>query len=60
MRRSYHYEETRGIDQLEHLYGRFLGLPPAVVVSALWLVGLTLVGACVLMFYLCVLLLAAA
>ncbi len=59
MRRSYHYEETRGIDQLEHLYGRFLGLPPAVVLSVLWLVGLTLVVAFVLMFYLCALLAAA-
>ena len=37
--------------QVRRAYGRFLKLPPAVVVSVLWLVGLVLLGSCVLMFY---------
>jgi hypothetical protein len=51
MLRSYHYEEKRGIDPPVRAYGRFLQLPPAVVASVSWLVGLTLVDACVQLFY---------
>ncbi len=58
MLRSHHYEREQGVDPLERAYGWFLELPPAVVLSALWLAGLTLVGSCVLVFYLYVSLLA--
>ncbi len=57
MLRSYH-ENQRGVDPLGRAYERFLELPPAVVLSALWLAGLTLVGSCALVFYLYVSLLA--
>jgi hypothetical protein len=34
------------------MYERFLGLPVAVVLGVLWLVGAVLVGACTLALYL--------
>ena len=37
--------------QVGRAYRRFLKLPPAVVLSVLWLAGLVLLGSCVLMFY---------
>ena len=37
--------------QVRRAYGRFLKLPPVLVLSMLWLVGLVLLGSCVLMFY---------
>ena len=37
--------------QVGRAYRRFLELPPAVVLSVLWLAGLVLLGSCVLMFY---------
>ena len=58
--RSRHYDEKRGADPLGRAYWRFLELPPAVVLSVLWLVGLALLGSCVLTFYLCASLLAGA
>ena len=36
-------------------YQRFLGLPVAVVVTVLWLVGMVLAGTCALVVYLVVL-----
>ncbi len=50
--RSRHHDRKRGTDLLGRAYGRFLELPPAVVLSVLWLAGLALVGSCVLAFYL--------
>ncbi len=48
--RSRHHDRKRGTDLLGRAYGRFLELPPAVVLSVLWLAGLALVGSCVLAF----------
>ena len=56
--RSCHHVKKRGTDPLGRAYGRFLEMPPAVVLSVLWLAGLALVGSCVLAFYLYVTLLA--
>jgi hypothetical protein len=56
--RSRHHYMKRGTDPLGRAYGRFLELPPVVVLSVLWLAGLVLLGSCVLTFYLCVSLLA--
>ena len=50
--RSCHHDRKRGTDLLSRAYGRFLNLPPAVVLSVLWLAGLVLVGSCVLASYL--------
>jgi hypothetical protein len=52
------HDKKRGADPLGRAYGRFLELPPAVVLSVLWLAGLALLGSCVLAFYLYVSLLA--
>ena len=49
---SCHHDNKRGTDPLGRAYGRFLELPPAVVLSVLWLAGLALLGSCVLAFYL--------
>ena len=56
--RSRHHDKKLGADPLGQAYGRFLELPPAVVLSVLWLAGLAFVCSCVLAFYLCVPLLA--
>ena len=50
--RSRHHDKKRGADPLGRAYGRFLELPPAVVLSVLWLAGLALLGSCVLAVYL--------
>ena len=57
LRSRYHYKKRRA-DPLGRAYGRFLELPPAVVLSVLWLAGLALLGSGVLAFYLYVSLLA--
>jgi hypothetical protein len=41
-----------GEGYIEPTYGRFLELPVAVVLVALWLAGATLMGACASMIYL--------
>jgi hypothetical protein len=56
--RSRHNDKKRGTDPLGRAYERFLELPPAVVLSVLWLAGLVIIGLCVLAFYLYVSLLA--
>ena len=50
--RSRHYDQKRGADPLGRAYGRFLELPPAVLLSVLWLTGLALLGSFVPAFYL--------
>jgi hypothetical protein len=50
--RSRHYDKERGADPLGRVYRRFLELPPAVVLSVLWLAGLAVLGSCVLALYL--------
>ncbi len=37
---------------LERAYERFLELPVPVILAVLWLVGMVLLGSCVLAFYL--------
>jgi hypothetical protein len=56
--RSRHHDRKQGAYALGRAYGRFLELPPTVVLSVLWLTGLALLGSCVLTFYLYVSLLA--
>ena len=56
--RPCHHDKERSADPLGRAYGRFLELPPAVVLSVLWLAGLALLGSCVLALYLYVSLLA--
>ena len=51
MIRSYHYEAKRVDTPLERTYERFLELPPALVISVLWLAGLMFVCLCVLVLY---------
>ncbi len=55
---SCHHDKKRAADPLGRAYGRFLELPPAVVLLVLWSAGLALIGSCVLVFYLYVSLLA--
>ena len=57
LRRRRHDKE-RSADPLGRAYGQFLEMPPAVVLSVLWLAGLALLGSCVLALYLYVSLLA--
>ena len=42
-------------DQVGRTFERLLGLPVAVVVTVLWLVGMVLAGTCALVVYLVVL-----